>query len=136
MLTPTVPAEISRTYFLELTLTRGAARTVSRNVYWLSTKPDAVDWSKTLGAGQRRGLPARRLRRPHRPAEPAGRDREGDGVDPAPRRRRGHDRHIRGTRDRADPGVFTRADVRRGTRDGRRPAATTRCCRSAGATTT
>lgn len=48
--TPAVPAGISPTYFLELTLTRGQ-QTVSRNVYWLSTKPDAVDWSKTLGSG-------------------------------------------------------------------------------------
>lgn len=43
---PTVPADISRTYFAKLTLTRGSA-VVSRNVYWLSTKPDLVDWPAT-----------------------------------------------------------------------------------------
>jgi exo-1,4-beta-D-glucosaminidase len=50
VLTPEVPSDVSRTYFLELTLTRHGG-TVSRNVYWLSTKPDAVDWSKTIGQG-------------------------------------------------------------------------------------
>ncbi|MER6812564.1 sugar-binding domain-containing protein [Spirillospora sp. NPDC000708] len=44
------PKGISRTYFLELTLARRGA-TVSRNVYWLSTRPDAVDWKATLGKG-------------------------------------------------------------------------------------
>jgi hypothetical protein len=51
VLTPQVPSAMSRTYFAELTLTRDDGSTVSRNVYWLSTKPDAVDWSKTLGQG-------------------------------------------------------------------------------------
>lgn len=50
VLRPRVPAGISTTYFLKLTLTRGA-RTVSRNVYWLSTKPDDLDWAKSVGSG-------------------------------------------------------------------------------------
>jgi hypothetical protein len=50
VLQPKVPAGISKTYFLRLALTRGAA-TVSRNVYWLSTKPDEVDYDKTIGEG-------------------------------------------------------------------------------------
>ncbi|WP_163509191.1 glycosyl hydrolase 2 galactose-binding domain-containing protein [Fodinicola acaciae] len=50
VLMPKVPAGISKTYFLELTLTRGHA-VVSRNVYWLSTKKDDIDWKKTLGEG-------------------------------------------------------------------------------------
>jgi exo-1,4-beta-D-glucosaminidase len=50
VLTPPVPAGISTTYFLKLTLTDGD-RVVSRNVYWLSTRPDQVDFSRTLGEG-------------------------------------------------------------------------------------
>ena len=41
---------MSSTYFLELTLTRGT-EVVSRNVYWLSTTPDRIDWAATLGKG-------------------------------------------------------------------------------------
>jgi exo-1,4-beta-D-glucosaminidase len=50
VLRPSVPAGISTTYFLKLTLT-DVDRVVSRNVYWLSTKPDRVDFSRTLGEG-------------------------------------------------------------------------------------
>lgn len=50
VLTPTVPAGISTTYFLRLTLSRGHD-TVSRNVYWLSTKPDRIDWAGTIDEG-------------------------------------------------------------------------------------
>lgn len=50
VLRPPVPAGISTTYFLKLTLT-DHDRVVSRNVYWLSTKPDVVDFSRTLGEG-------------------------------------------------------------------------------------
>jgi hypothetical protein len=50
VLRPAVPAKISRTYFLELTLSRGS-RLVSRNVYWLSTKPDAIDFAQTIDQG-------------------------------------------------------------------------------------
>jgi hypothetical protein len=48
--TPTVPAGISTTYFLRLTLSEGH-RTVSRNVYWLSTRPDRIDWPNTIDHG-------------------------------------------------------------------------------------
>ncbi|HEV8555533.1 MAG TPA: beta-mannosidase [Actinophytocola sp.] len=50
VLRPAVPTGISPTYFLKLTLTAGD-RVVSRNVYWLSTKPDVVDFARTLGEG-------------------------------------------------------------------------------------
>jgi hypothetical protein len=50
VLTPAVPAGISTTYFVRLTLTQGH-RTVSRNVYWLSTKPDSIDWANTIDQG-------------------------------------------------------------------------------------
>jgi exo-1,4-beta-D-glucosaminidase len=38
---------LSATYFLKLDLKDAAGRVVSRNFYWLSTKPDAYDWAKT-----------------------------------------------------------------------------------------
>ncbi|MEU0005555.1 sugar-binding domain-containing protein [Streptomyces sp. NPDC006314] len=38
---------LSRTYLLRLVLTDAAGREVSRNVYWLSTKPDTLDWTNT-----------------------------------------------------------------------------------------
>jgi exo-1,4-beta-D-glucosaminidase len=50
VLTPAVPAGISTTYFLRLTLTRDH-HPVSRNVYWLSTRPDSIDWANTIDQG-------------------------------------------------------------------------------------
>ena len=35
---------LSRTYFVELQLTTAAGQPVSRNVYWLSTQSDELDW--------------------------------------------------------------------------------------------
>ncbi|WP_285629688.1 glycoside hydrolase family 2 protein [Actinoallomurus iriomotensis] len=116
VLTPKVPAQTSQTYFLELTLSKGG-RTVSRNVYWLSTKPDKVDWAKTVGQGygatfQPAGyadltglqkLPAATV------AASASTRREGaDAVTTVTIRNTGK-----------APTVFTRADVRRGAGDGR-----------------
>ena len=46
--TPPVPAQ---TYFVQLQLTRHGA-VVDRNVYWLSTQPDVVNWPKTIGMPQ------------------------------------------------------------------------------------
>ncbi|MER6462111.1 exo-beta-D-glucosaminidase [Streptomyces sp. NPDC001228] len=46
----TVPASVSglpSTYLARLVLTDAAGREVSRNVYWLSTRPDTPDWAKT-----------------------------------------------------------------------------------------
>nr|WP_162257870.1 MULTISPECIES: discoidin domain-containing protein [unclassified Kitasatospora] len=46
----TVPATVSGlsgTYLAKLVLTDGSGREVSRNVYWLSTTPDVLNWSKT-----------------------------------------------------------------------------------------
>jgi exo-1,4-beta-D-glucosaminidase len=45
---PEIPGNISATYFLELELFDERPELVSRNVYWLSTKPDVVDWAKTF----------------------------------------------------------------------------------------
>jgi exo-1,4-beta-D-glucosaminidase len=41
------PPGLSPTYFLALTLDDAGGRTVSRNVYWLSTKPDALAWDRS-----------------------------------------------------------------------------------------
>lgn len=38
---------LSRTYFVELELAAADGKPVSRNVYWLSTKPDVLDWAKS-----------------------------------------------------------------------------------------
>jgi exo-1,4-beta-D-glucosaminidase len=41
------PAGLSPTYFLALTLDDATGRTLSRNVYWLSTKPDVLAWDES-----------------------------------------------------------------------------------------
>jgi exo-1,4-beta-D-glucosaminidase len=52
VLTPKVPnGHPVRAYFVELLLKRGGTL-VDRNVYWLSTQPDVVNWAKTLGNPQ------------------------------------------------------------------------------------
>jgi exo-1,4-beta-D-glucosaminidase len=38
---------VSTTYFIRLTLKDSAGKLASTNFYWLSTKPDVLDWSKT-----------------------------------------------------------------------------------------
>jgi exo-1,4-beta-D-glucosaminidase len=49
VLTPKVPTTpAGMTYFVELLLRRGGT-VIDRNVYWLSTTPDVVNWSKSLG---------------------------------------------------------------------------------------
>jgi exo-1,4-beta-D-glucosaminidase len=49
VLTPTVPTTpAGTTYFVELLL-RQNGTDIDRNVYWLSTTPDVVNWSKSLG---------------------------------------------------------------------------------------
>ncbi len=56
VLRPAVPAATkpgakAQTYFIELLLRR-AGQVVDRNVYWLSTQPDVVNWPKTIGQPQ------------------------------------------------------------------------------------
>jgi exo-1,4-beta-D-glucosaminidase len=52
LLTPKVPAgSPAQVYFVELQLKQNGTL-VDRNVYWLSTQPDVVNWSKTLGQPQ------------------------------------------------------------------------------------
>jgi len=57
VLTPAVPAVTTppapaRAYFVELLLRNNAGTVIDRNVYWLSTQPDIVNWPKTLGRPQ------------------------------------------------------------------------------------
>ena len=47
----TTPPAKAQTYFVELLLKRNGSL-VDRNVYWQSTQPDVVDWSKTQGNPQ------------------------------------------------------------------------------------
>ena len=44
-------ARARHTYFVELLLRRGGS-VIDRNVYWLSTQPDLVDWPRTVGNPQ------------------------------------------------------------------------------------
>lgn len=41
---PAVP-DLSRTYFIELELASAGGQSISRNVYWLSTQTDELDWA-------------------------------------------------------------------------------------------
>jgi exo-1,4-beta-D-glucosaminidase len=41
------PAGLSSTYFIELELAATDARPISRNVYWLPTQPDRLDWARS-----------------------------------------------------------------------------------------
>ncbi|HEY1569624.1 MAG TPA: hypothetical protein VGF68_21510, partial [Solirubrobacteraceae bacterium] len=113
LLRPAVPHAIKRhaqTYFVELLLRRGG-QVVDRNVYWLSTRPDVVNWSKTIGQPQAtmasfadlRGLrtlaPAQVSVTAHTAAD--GRDDVTDVT-------------IANTSNTPAPAFFLRADVRRG----------------------
>jgi exo-1,4-beta-D-glucosaminidase len=52
VLTPKVPAgNAVQVYFVELLLRQNGA-VADRNVYWLSTQPDVVNWTKSLGQPQ------------------------------------------------------------------------------------
>ena len=41
------PGGLSSTYFIELELASAKGGPVSRNVYWLSTRPDTLDWANS-----------------------------------------------------------------------------------------
>ncbi|MDH6220863.1 glycoside hydrolase family 2 protein [Streptomyces pseudovenezuelae] len=44
---PSSVSGLSTTYLVRLTLTDASGKEVSRNVYWLSGKPDTLDWANT-----------------------------------------------------------------------------------------
>jgi exo-1,4-beta-D-glucosaminidase len=119
LLRPAVPAATrpparAQTYFVELLLRRGG-QVVDRNVYWLSTQRDVVNWSKTIGQPQAtmtsfanlRGLrnlaPARVSVTAHTTAD------GGDDVTEVT---------IANTSATPAPAFFLRADVRRGSAAG------------------
>ncbi|MFL6144882.1 MAG: glycosyl hydrolase 2 galactose-binding domain-containing protein [Labedaea sp.] len=118
VLRPAVPAGISTTYFLRLTLTDGN-RTVSRNVYWLSTKPDVVDFSRTLGEGSGTefapngyaDLTGLRTLAPAQVNVSARSEQSGDDLVTTVT--------VRNVSTRPTVGFLLRADVRRGTAAGR-----------------
>jgi len=51
VLKPKVPTASGQVYFVELLLKQNGTL-ADRNVYWLSTTPDIVNWRKTLGQPQ------------------------------------------------------------------------------------
>ncbi|GAB2707319.1 glycoside hydrolase family 2 protein [Kitasatospora kifunensis] len=51
VLKPKLPSAANTVYFVELLVKQHGAL-VDRNVYWNSTTPDVVDWSKTIGQPQ------------------------------------------------------------------------------------
>ncbi|MFZ1997309.1 MAG: hypothetical protein WAU75_24545, partial [Solirubrobacteraceae bacterium] len=112
--TATAPGAPAQTYFVELLLRR-AGQVVDRNVYWLSTRPDVVNWPKTIGqpqatmtsyadlTGLRSLAPAQVSVSAHTAAN------GGDDVT---------DVTITNTSATAAPAFFVRADVRRGSAAG------------------
>jgi exo-1,4-beta-D-glucosaminidase len=119
VLTPKVPAgSPARVYFVELELLRHGAL-VDRNVYWLSTRPDVVNWRQTLDRPQ--GILRQYARLTALQALPAGRV----SVTARTVRRAGPDGADLATtvtiQDTSASAVafLLRADVRRGTAGGR-----------------
>jgi exo-1,4-beta-D-glucosaminidase len=123
VLSPRVPAATApptpaKTYFVELVMRQGS-RVVDRNVYWLSTQPDVVDWAKTMGMpqatmtqyaslAQLRLLPTAAVRvtaHTHAAAGPDGADTVTDVT-------------ITNVSHTPTVGFFLRADVRRGSAAG------------------
>ncbi|MDX3195555.1 exo-beta-D-glucosaminidase [Streptomyces sp. MN03-5084-2B] len=120
VLKPKVPAETkapapAQVYFVELQVKQGG-KVVDRNVYWLSTQKDVVDWAKTLGnpqatLAQYSNLQAlQNLPKSQVGAVASTRAQGGDLVTT-----------VTVTNTAKTPGAafFLRADVRRGTPDGR-----------------
>jgi exo-1,4-beta-D-glucosaminidase len=114
----TTPPAPAKTYFVALELRRHR-HVIDRNVYWLSTQPDVVDWAKTIGnpqatmtqfadLSQLQTLPSAGLHvSAHTRYQPGS-----DGADTVT--------HVRITNTSSTPTVafFLRADVRRGTLSG------------------
>ncbi len=114
----TTPPTPATTYLIELIL-KQHGQEVDRNVYWLSTQQDLVDWSSTIGnpqatmtqygdLSQLQSLPAARIHVSATTGSAAGLD----GADTTT------DVTITNTSSRPVVGFFLRADVRRGTASG------------------
>ncbi len=121
VLHPSVPAATTppaspKTYFVELLLRHHGA-VFDRNVYWLSTQPDVVNWDKTIGnpqatmsqfanLGQLQGLaPARVSVRAHTSSDRGGRATTSVTIT--------------NTSSKPTVAFFLRADIRRGSASGR-----------------
>jgi exo-1,4-beta-D-glucosaminidase len=116
---PTPTTTPAKVYFVELLLRQDGA-VVDRNVYWLSTQQDVVNWTKTMGSPQAtmsqfadltqlQGLPTAKLAvtaRTHRAEGGAG------GSDTVT------DVTIKNVSGTPAVGFFLRADVRRGSASG------------------
>ncbi len=116
---PTAPPTRARTYFVELVL-RSGARIVDRNVYWLSTQPDVVNWTKTIGLPQATMTRYASLRQLHSlPAAQVtvtARSHPGHGLDGS---NTVSDVTITNDSPSSTASFFLRADVRRGTAAGK-----------------
>jgi exo-1,4-beta-D-glucosaminidase len=115
VLHPTVPAATrpphpAQAYFVELLLRRGG-QVIDRNVYWLSTQPDVVNWAKTIGQPQATmtsyaNLTGLRSLAPAQVAVSA--HTTADGADDVT------SVTVANTSSTAAPAFFIRADIRRG----------------------
>ncbi|HWG12956.1 MAG TPA: beta-mannosidase [Streptosporangiaceae bacterium] len=119
VLTPRVPASAqAQVYFVELVLSQHG-KVVDRNVYWLSTVPDVVNWAKTLGEPS--GVMSQYANLKALQTLP----RSAIAVTAATSRRPGPDGHDLASRvtitntSAATVSFLLRADVRRGTAGGR-----------------
>ena len=114
----TAPPTPARSFFVELRLTRGR-HTVDRNVYWLSTQPDQVDWAKTIGRPQATMTSYADLRQLRQ--LPAAQVRVTASSHPQPGAG-GTDRvavvRVTNTSSRPTAAFFLRADLRRGSASG------------------
>jgi hypothetical protein len=123
LLKPKVPSETkapakAQAYFVELQVSQGG-KVVDRNVYWMSTQKDVIDWGKTLGQPQAtlsqysdltalRDLPKSQIGVTASTKAAPG----PDGADTATTVT------VTNTSKTPAVGFFLRADVRRGTPDG------------------
>jgi exo-1,4-beta-D-glucosaminidase len=119
VLKPTTPTTPNTVYFVELLL-RQHGKVVDRNVYWLPTTPDVIDWPNTLGNPQAtvtsyanltalQNLPPATVRANARTVHAAGPD-GADRLTTVTINNKSTTRAV---------GFFLRADIRRGTRGGR-----------------
>jgi hypothetical protein len=140
VLTPKVPAATTpptpaKTYFVELIL-RQHGVVVDRNVYWLSTQADVIDWDSTEGNPQaNNGSPlsqyADMSALQHLPSEPV---QVAAATRPASGGRLTTSVTITNPSSNSAVAFFLRADGRRGTLTAPRLVVTTRCCPSPGPT--
>ncbi len=118
VLKPSVPTASGTVFFVELLVRRGGA-VVDRNVYWESTTPDAVNWSKTIGNPQATMSQYANLKALQNLAQASITATATSSAVPGPA---GSDRQVTVTitnnSNKPTVAFFLRADVRRGTASG------------------